>query len=117
MALRGALALVAAVIVLGFAQLRTMSRDVLPEFDEPTVDVQTEALGLSSAEVEQLVTVPLEQDLLNGVPFVDKIESKSLPGLSWIHIVFEHGTPIYRARQVVTERMTQAAGIPAAMPA
>ena len=108
-----ALALVAAVVVLGFAQLRTMSRDVLPEFDEPTVDVQTEALGLSSAEVEQLVTVPLEQDLLNGVPFVDRIESKSLPGLSWIHIVFEHGTPIYRARQVVTERMTQAAGIPA----
>ena len=108
-----ALALVAAVMVLGFAQLRTMSRDVLPEFDEPTVDVQTEALGLSSAEVEQLVTVPLEQDLLNGVPFVDKIESKSLPGLSWIHIVFEHGTPVYRARQVVTERMTQAAGIPA----
>ena len=99
-----ALALVAAVMVLGLAQLRTMSRDVLPEFGQPTVDVQTEALGLSAAEVEQLITVPLEQDLLNGAPFVDTIQSKSVARTVVDRLVFKHGTPIYRARQVVTER-------------
>ena len=46
--------------------------DALPEFPPPTVEVQTEALGLSAAEVEQLITVPLEQDLLVGVPFLDE---------------------------------------------
>lgn len=109
-----ALVLAAALVVmaLGVAELRTMPRDVLPEFEQPKVEVQTEALGLSSAEVEQLITVPLEQDLLNGVPFVDTIESKSVPGLSSIVITFNDGTPIARARQVVNERLTQAAGIP-----
>ena len=61
-----------------------MPRDVLPEFGPPTVEVQTEALGLSADEVEQLITVPLEQDLLNGVAFLDFIRSESVPGLSKI---------------------------------
>ena len=106
------LVLAAVVMVLGVVQLREMPKDVLPEFGQPTVEVQTEALGLSAAEVEQLITVPLEQDLLNGVAFVDTIHSKSVPGLSSIQLVFKHGTPITRARQVVNERLTQAAGIP-----
>src|SRR3954470_23342967 len=55
----------AALMVAGFVQLRRAPVDVLPEFTPPTVQIQTEALGLSAAEVEQLVTVPLEQDLLN----------------------------------------------------
>ena len=46
------------------------------------MQIQTEALGLSAEEVEQLVTVPLEQDLLNGVPFLKDIRSQSMPGLS-----------------------------------
>ena len=60
----------AALMVFGIAQLRDMPVDVLPEFTPPTVEVQTEALGLSAEEVEQLITVPLEQDLLErrGVP-------------------------------------------------
>ena len=56
----------AGVMVLGVTQLRNAPVDVLPEFTPPYVEVQTEALGLSAEEVEQLVTVPLEADLLNG---------------------------------------------------
>ncbi len=102
----------AATLVVGIGQLRQMPVDVLPEFVPPTVEVQTEALGLSAAEVEQLITVPLEQDLLNGVAFLDDIRSESVPGLSRILLVFEPGTDIYRARQVVAERLTQAHALP-----
>ena len=56
----------AGVMVVGITQLRNAPVDVLPEFTPPYVEVQTEALGLSAEEVEQLVTVPLEADLLNG---------------------------------------------------
>ena len=86
--------------------------DVLPEFSPVTVDVQTEALGLSAEEVEQLITVPLEQDLLDGVAWLDTIRSESVAGLSTVDLVFEPGTDLYRARQVVQERISQAAGLP-----
>jgi Cu/Ag efflux pump CusA len=102
----------AVLLVLGVMQFRSMPRDVLPEFTRPTVEVQTEALGLAAAEVEQLVTVPLEQDLLNGVAFLDTIRSQSVPGLSSIQLVFKRGTDLARARQVVNERLTQAAALP-----
>ena len=77
-----------------------------------TVNVQTEALGLSAEEVEQLITVPLEQDLLDGVAWLDTIRSQSVAGLSNVELVFEPGTDLYRARQVVQERISQAAGLP-----
>ena len=110
---RGLVVAVAAVVLfLGITQLREMPRDVLPEFVRPTVNVQTEALGLSAPEVEQLVTVPLEQDLLNGVPFLDLIHSKSVPGLSSIELIFKKGTDLARARLVVNERLTQAVALP-----
>src|SRR5919204_633136 len=102
----------AAIIVLGVTQLRHMSVDVLPEFGPTTVEVQTEALGLSAPEVEQLITVPMEQDLLNGVAFLKDIQSESVPGLSRILMVFEPGTDIFRARQLVAERLTQAHALP-----
>ena len=111
--LRGLLAVaVVAVVVLGVMEFRSMPRDVLPEFSRPTVEVQTEALGLAAEEVEQLITVPLEQDLLNGVAFLDTIRSQSVPGLSRIELVFEKGTSLARARQVVNERLIQAAALP-----
>jgi Cu/Ag efflux pump CusA len=97
-------------IVAGVVQLRSAPVDVLPEFQPPTVEVQTEALGLSAAEVEQFITVPLEQDLLNGVAFLQDIRSASLPGLSSIEMVFEPGTDLLDARQVVQERLAQAQG-------
>ncbi len=104
--------LAASLMVLGLLQLRHIPRDVLPEFTPPTVEVQTEALGLSAIEVEELITVPLEQDLLNGVAFLHTIRSASLPGLSSIEMVFEPGTDILDARQVVEERLTQAHALP-----
>ena len=66
-------ALVAAVV--GAFQLRPAPVDARPEFSPPQVEIQTEAPGLSAAEVEQLITVPLEQDLLNGVAWLSKMRS------------------------------------------
>jgi CzcA family heavy metal efflux pump len=105
-------ALGAATLVIGISQLRDMPTDVLPEYVPPTVEIQTEALGLSAVEVEQLITVPMEQDLLAGVAFLDDMRSESIPGLSRIFMVFEPGTDLYRARQVVAERLTQAHALP-----
>lgn len=102
----------AGLLIFGILQLDDAKRDILPEFSPTIVEVQTEALGLSAPEVEQLITVPLEQDLLNGVAFLDEIESASLPGLSSVVLTFEPGTDLLDARQVVTERLTQAVGLP-----
>jgi Cu/Ag efflux pump CusA len=105
-------ALALGAVVFGIAQLRSAPVDVYPEFTPPAVQIQTEALGLSAAEVEQLITVPLEQDLLNGVPWLDRIHSSSMPGLSAIDLTFQPGTNLYAARQMVQERMTQAHALP-----
>ena len=96
----------------GAAQLRQMPVDILPEFSLPYVEIRTEALGLSAEEVEQLITTPMEQDLLAGVPWLDTIHSKSVEGLSSIVLVFEPGTDIVRARQMVGERLAQAFALP-----
>lgn len=99
-------------LVVGITQLRKAPVDVLPEFTAPAVEVQTEALGLSAPEVEQLITVPMEQDLLNGVMGVNTIRSHSVPGLSDITMIFERGTSVLQARQLVQERLTQAFALP-----
>lgn len=101
--------LAAALMVFGTIQLRHMPVDVLPEFSPPYVEIQTEALGLSAEEVEQLITVPLEHNLLNGVAWLDKIRSESVTGLSSVTLIFEPGTDVYRARQMVAERLSQGA--------
>lgn len=101
-----------ALTVVGVSQLRTMPVDVLPEFLPPTIEIQTEALGLSAEEVEALITVPLEANLLNGVAWLESISSKSITGLSSVLLVFEPGTDIMRARQMVQERLTQAHALP-----
>ncbi|HEY6693984.1 MAG TPA: efflux RND transporter permease subunit [Solirubrobacteraceae bacterium] len=106
------IAVAAGVLAVGTAQLRDAPVDVLPEFTPPYVEIQTEALGLSATEVENLITVPLEADLLNGVEDVDVIRSESLPGLSSIVLVFKPGTEIYRARQLVQERLAHAHALP-----
>jgi Cu/Ag efflux pump CusA len=98
----------AAIIAIGVVTLRNEPVDVLPEFSPPYVEVQTEALGLSAEEVEQLVTVPLEADLLNGTKGVTVLRSQSVPSMSSITLLFEHGTPISEARQLVQEQLTQA---------
>lgn len=102
----------ATLMVFGFTQIRRMPVDVLPEFSPPYVEIQTEALGLSAKEVEQLITVPMEQDLLSGVAWLDTIRSESVPGMSSIVVFFEPGTDLMQARQMVSERMTQAVALP-----
>ncbi|HCU50610.1 MAG TPA: hypothetical protein DGG94_12545, partial [Micromonosporaceae bacterium] len=101
-----------ALALVGVAQLRDASVDVLPELASTVVNVQTEALGLSAAEVEQLVTVPLEQNLLNGVAWLQEIRSESMNGLSSIELLFEPGTDVLDARQMVAERLTHAHILP-----
>ncbi|HEX6868100.1 MAG TPA: efflux RND transporter permease subunit, partial [Candidatus Limnocylindrales bacterium] len=106
------LGLSAALIILGALQVPKVPIDALPEFTPPYVEVQTEALGLSAEEVEQLITVPLEADLLHGVAWLDEIRSESIAGLSSIILTFEPGTDVIRARQMVAERLTQAHALP-----
>ena len=106
------LAAAVGVLVLGIVQVGRTPVDALPEFNPTTVEVQTEALGLSALEVEQLITVPLEQDLLNGIAFLETIRSESVPSLSSIELVFEPGTDLLRARQLVQERLTEAHALP-----
>ncbi len=106
------IAMAAALMVFGIVQLPRMPVDVLPEFSPPYVEIQTESLGLSAEEVQQLITVPMEQDLLNGLPWLETIRSESVPGLSSVVLVFEPGTNLMRARQMVSERMTQAVALP-----
>jgi Cu/Ag efflux pump CusA len=109
---RGVVLIAALLFGFGVWQLRDASMDSLPEFSPTTVEVQTEALGLSAEEMEQLITVPLEQDLLNGVAWMKTIRSQSVPGLSSIVMEFEPGTDLYRARQVVQERLNEAHALP-----
>ena len=106
------LALAAGLIAFGVVNVPHVAIDTMPEFAPAHVEIQTEALGLSAAEVEQLITSPMEADLLNGVAWLDEIRSKSVPGLSSIELVFEPGTDLLRARQLVAERMTQAHALP-----
>src|ERR1700712_4779551 len=111
--LRTVVVAIAAVLLAGgIWQIRQMSLDVVPEFSPLTLQVRTEALGLSAAEVESLITVPLEADLLIGVPWLKSIDSESITGVSSIDMLFQPGTDLMRARQMVNERMTQARALP-----
>jgi len=104
-------ALAVAMMFVGISQIRTMPVDALPEFAPPYVEVQTEAPGLSASEVEELVTLNLEE-LLNGTPWLQTIRSTSVPGLSSITLIFQPGTDIIRARQLVSERLSLAYALP-----
>ncbi|MBB5081935.1 efflux RND transporter permease subunit [Nonomuraea endophytica] len=101
-----------ALLAVGIGQLRGASVEALPEFSPAYVEVQTEALGLSAYEVEQLITVPLEVNLLNGVAWLDEIRSNSVAGLSSVEMIFEPGTDLLQARQMVQERLGQAGILP-----
>ena len=91
-------------LVVGFRSLRHAPMDVFPEFAPPYVEIQTEAPGVSTQEVESLVTMPLE-NALNGTAGVKTIRSKSVLGLSSIVMIFNPGTDLLRARQLVQERL------------
>jgi CzcA family heavy metal efflux pump len=100
------LALCVVLIVGGYQSLGRAPLDVFPEFAPPIVEVQTEAPGLSSEQVESLVTIPLET-ALTGVPQVKTVRSKSVLGLSQVVLILEHGASVQAVRQQVLERVTK----------
>jgi len=96
-----------ALVFFGVARLRHMPVDVFPEFAPPKVEVQTEGQGMSSAEVEDQITNPMELVLM-GTPELDVVRSRSVNGLSQIVLQFKRGTDILYARQLVQERLNLA---------
>jgi CzcA family heavy metal efflux pump len=98
------LGLAAALLVVGYRELRHAALDVFPEFAPPLVEIQTEAPGLSAEEVESLVTVPLE-NALHGTPNLKTIRSKSVLGLSSVVLILRDGADLLTARQLVQERL------------
>ncbi len=99
-------ALAAGLMIFGAAQVRAMPVDVFPEFAPPKVEIQTICIGLSAEEVEQLVTVPIEQSLA-GIEGLETIRSKSVIQLSQVVLLFKPGTNELEARQLVAERLAQ----------
>ncbi|MFL5830369.1 MAG: efflux RND transporter permease subunit [Solirubrobacteraceae bacterium] len=108
------MALAAGLIAVGIIALPKMHSDVLPELSQgPVLEVQTESPGLSSQEVEQYITVPMENNLLDGIMGVWDVRSRSTPGLATVDLYFEPGTTTLHARQLVEERLTNSFSLPA----
>ena len=95
-----------AVVALGIWSGIHAATDALPDFTPPRVVIQTEASGMGTLDVESLVTRPIEQALL-GTPQATNVRSTSSPGLSVVTMMFEDSVDIYRARQLVAERIGQ----------
>ena len=97
-------AIAAAMVLMGVDQMRDMRVDVFPEFAPPKVESPDTVPRALAGEVEELVTVPLEQ-ALNGMPELDELRSKSVTELSSIVMVFDRGIDLMLARQLVQERL------------
>ena len=101
------LVLMAGAVLMAYGAF-TLSRtpvDVFPDLNKPTVTIMTEAGGMAAEEVEQLITFPLETGM-NGLPGVESIRSVSSAGLSFLYVTFNWDTEIFRARQLVSERLS-----------
>ncbi|CAM3325335.1 efflux RND transporter permease subunit [Polaromonas hydrogenivorans] len=98
------LAIAAMLLFFGTQQLRKMPVDVFPEFAPPKVEIQTEGPGMTATEVEELITIPME-DQMRGVPGVQYVRSSSVTGLSQVVLLFKMGSDLMDARQRVQERL------------
>ncbi len=98
-----------ALVVYGAGVVLNARLDVFPEFAPPQVSIQTEAPGFSPEQVEILVTKPLEE-AINGVEGIAAVRSQSIQGLSVITAVLAERVDIYRARQSLSERLTESVG-------
>jgi CzcA family heavy metal efflux pump len=98
------LALAGTLVFVGLQRIDDSPVDVFPEFAPPKVEIHTIAIGLAPTEVEELITIPMEQSL-NGVPGVTSVRSRSVEQLSQVVLFFEQGTDLLEARQLVSERI------------
>ncbi len=96
----------AVLLIVGGLSLMQMPVDVFPDLNKPTVTLQAEAGGMAPEEVEQLITLPIET-AMSGIPGVETVRSISSVGLGFVYITFHWKTDIYRARQMVGERLAQ----------
>ena len=96
-------------LIYGGVVLKGAKFDVFPDFVPAQAEIQTEAPGLDAEQVEQLVTRVVEQ-AVNGAAGVTTVRSESIPGLSIVQVLFTEGSDPYRARQVVSEAVSETTG-------